>query len=212
MSNYSFIKIIMSTKKFSRNKQEKIDLIYNTFFNLVLEKGYHKTSTNHVAKSAKISIGTIYKYFPNGKEDIIRKYFEESMETVIDKEDLLNIDNNNINNFINQFITVLYQFHKKRKGYNLAFRSVVHSDEVLRTRHKEKLFAYFKELAQELRKKNENFNLISEDRLIEIFILLYNLVNAVLFHHLSVMKFFNTDEELIDFLSKLVLSSLKGFS
>lgn len=201
----------MSTKKFNRNKQEKIDLIYTTFFNLILEKGYHKTSTNHVAKSAKISIGTIYKYFPNGKEDIIRKYFEESMETVIDKEDLLNIDNNNISNFINQFITVLYQFHKEKKGYNLAFRSVVYSDETLRIRHKEKIFTFFKELAQELRKKNENFNIIPEKRLIEIFILLYNLVNAVLFHHLSVMKFFNTDEELINFLSKLVLSSLKGF-
>ena len=212
MSNYSFIVTAMSTKKFNRNKQEKIDLIYNTFFNLILEKGYHKTSTNHVAKSAKISIGTIYKYFPNGKEDIIRKYFEESMETVVDKEELLNIDNNNISNFINQFIKVLYKFHKEKKGYNLAFRSVVHSDETLRTRHKEKIFTFFKELAQELRKQNENFNIIPEKRLIEIFVLLYNLVNAILFHHLSVMKFFNTDEELIDFLSKLVLSSLKGFS
>ena len=212
MSNYSFIVIAMSTKKFNRNKQEKIDLIYNTFFNLILEKGYHKTSTNHVAKSAKISIGTIYKYFPNGKEDIIRKYFEESMETVVDKEELLNIDNNNISNFINQFIKVLYKFHKEKKGYNLAFRSIVHSDEILRTRHKEKIFTFFKELAQELRKQNKNFNIIPEKRLIEIFVLLYNLVNAILFHHLSVMKFFNTDEELIDFLSKLVLSSLKGFS
>ena len=202
----------MSKKKFSRNKQEKIDLIYNTFFTLILKKGYHKTSTNHVAKSAKISIGTIYKYFPNGKEDIIRKYFEESMETVIDKEDLLNIDNNNISNFINQFIAVLYKFHKENKGYNLAFRSVVHSDETLRARHKEKLFTFFKELAQELRKQNEIFAIIPEERLVEIFVLLYNLVNAVLFHHLSVMKFFNTDEELIDFLSNLVLSSLKGFS
>jgi len=212
MSNCSFNIIIMSRKKFSRNKQEKIDLIYETFFNLILKQGYHKTSTNHVAKSAKISIGTIYKYFPKGKDDIIREYFEESMETVIDKEDLLNIDNNNIRDFINQFIKVLYKFHKEKEGYNLAFRSVIQSDKALRVAHQEKLFSFFKELAQELRKKNEAFNKIPEERLIEIFVLLYNLVNAIIYHHLSVMKFFDTDDKLIEFLSTLVVCSLKGFN
>ena len=104
MSNYSFIIFIMSPKKFSRNKQEKINLIYKTFFRLILEHGYHKTSTNHVAKSAKISIGTIYKYFPKGKEDIIRNYFEESMKQFFKRINLLNINDENIKEFLNHFI------------------------------------------------------------------------------------------------------------
>jgi AcrR family transcriptional regulator len=212
MSNYSFYIIIMSSKKFSRNKQEKIDLIYETFFDLILKQGYHKVSTNHVAKSAKISIGTIYKYFPKGKDDIMRKYFEESMETVIDKEALLNINNNNIRDFIYQFIKVLYQFHKEKKGYNLAFRSIIQSNKTLRDLQKEKLFTSFKELAQELRKQNESFEKIPEKKLIEIFFLLYNLINAILYHHLSVMEFFDTDDKLIEFLSTLVICTLGGFT
>ena len=211
MSNCSFIIFIMSKKKFSRNKQEKIDLIYNTFFTLILKKGYHKTSTNHVAKSAKISIGTIYKYFPKGKEDIIRKYFEESMETMLDREDLFNIDNNNIGDFLNNFILELYKNHEEKKGYNLAFRSAIQSDKALLDAHKEKVFILFKDTAQKLRKENESFKQIPEERLIEVFIFIYNLINAILFHHISVMKLFDTGDKLVEFLSNIVDFSLKYF-
>ncbi|MFX1575121.1 MAG: TetR/AcrR family transcriptional regulator [Promethearchaeota archaeon] len=199
----------MSNKKFSRNKQEKIELIYKTFFNLVLKQGYHNTSTNHVAKVAKISIGTIYKYFPKGKKDIIRKYFEESMETMLDREDLFNITNENFRDFLNHFILELFKIHQENKGYNLAFRSAIQSDEALHKAHKEKIFIFFKERAQKLRRSNKSFKEIPEERLIEAFIFIYNLVNAIIYHHLAVMKLLNTDNKLIDFLSKLVFFSLQ---
>ncbi len=199
----------MSSKKFSRNKQEKIDLIYNNFFNLILKRGYHKVSTNHVAKSAKISIGTIYKYFPKGKEDIMRKYFQDSMQTMLDGENLININSDNIRDSLNHFILELFKNHVENKGYNLAFRSAIQSDKALLDAHKEKLFNLFKDRAQKLRKINKNFNQIPEEKLIETFIFLYNLINAVLYHHLSVMELFNTDDKLVEYLSSLVLFSLK---
>jgi len=200
----------MSTKKFIRNKQEKIDLIYDTFFNLILKQGYHKTSTNHVAKSAKISVGTIYKYFPKGKEDIIRKYFEESMENMLDREDLMNINNNNIRDFLNYFILELFKNHEENKGYNLAFRSAIQSDKTLYEAHKKKIYEFFKDRAQKLRKANKDFNKIPEERLIDTFIFMYNLVNAILYHHLSVMELFDTDDKLVEYLSNLVIFSLKN--
>ena len=106
MSKCSFNIITMSDKKFRRNKQEKIDLIYDTFFNLIIDKGYHKTSTNHIAEKAGISIGTIYKYFPDGKQDIMRKYFEETMENVFNTSDLFNINENKLRDFLKNFISV----------------------------------------------------------------------------------------------------------
>ena len=198
----------MSSKKFSRNKQEKIDLIYNTFFNLILKRGYHKVSTNHVAKSAKISIGTIYKYFPKGKEDIIRKYFEESMENMLNREELISINSTNIRDSLNHFILELFKNHKENKGYNLAFRSAIQSDKALYDTHKEKIFNFFKDRVQKLRKVNKNFNEIPEERLIEAIIFLYNLINAILYHHLSVMELFDADDKFVDYLSNLVVFSL----
>ena len=211
MSNYSFNNIAMQEKKFTRNKEEKIDLIYSTFFNLILKKGYHKTSTNHVAKAARISIGTIYKYFPNGKEDIIRNYFEDSMDSVLKIDDMLNINDNNIRDFLRQFITKLYKFHVEKQGYNLAFRSAIQTDKALLDAHKEKLFTSFKDIAQELRKENESFEKIPEDKLIKIFVFLYNLVNAIIFHHLSMMKLFDTDDKLTEYIFSLVVFSLNYF-
>jgi len=76
MSNCSFSFFVMTQKKFTRNPQEKIDLIYKTFFHLILENGYQNVSTNHIAKAAGISVGTVYLYFPGGKKDIINGYFE----------------------------------------------------------------------------------------------------------------------------------------
>ncbi|MFX1302378.1 MAG: TetR/AcrR family transcriptional regulator [Promethearchaeota archaeon] len=199
----------MSSKKFSRNKQEKIELIYKTFFNLILKRGYHKTSTNHVAKSAKISIGTIYKYFPKGKEDIIRKYFEESMKDFFNRINLININNENIREFLKHFILELFKNHVENKGYILAFRSAIQSDKRLLDLHIERIFIFFQDTAQKLRKTNENFNQIPEERLIEIFIFIYNLINAILYHHLFLMKLFDTDDKLVDYLSNLLVFSLK---
>ncbi|MFX1569741.1 MAG: TetR/AcrR family transcriptional regulator [Promethearchaeota archaeon] len=198
----------MSHKKFSRNKQEKINLIYKTFFRLILKDGYHKTSTNHVAKSAKISIGTIYKYFPKGKEDIIRKYFEESMKQFFKRINLININNENIKEFLNHFILELYKNHLENKGYIIAFRSAIQSDKNLLKSQKEEVFNFFKDMAQQLRIINESFKQIPENKLVEIFIFIYNLINAILYHHLTIMELFDTDEKIIDFLSNLVIFSL----
>ena len=209
MSNCSFNITIMSSKKFSRNKQEKINLIYDTFFKLILKQGYHKTSTNHVAKSAKISIGTIYKYFPKGKEDIIRKYFEESMETFLDSQDFSIVNDENVRDFLNRFVLDLFKNHEENKGYNLAFRSAIQSDKKLHNSHKEKIFIFFKDTAQKLRKINKNFKQIPEERLVETFIFIYNLINAILYHHLSIMELFDAEDKLVEYLSNLVIFSLK---
>ena len=209
MSNCSFNIIIMSSKKFSRNKQEKINLIYDTFFKLILKKGYHKISTNHIAKSAKISIGTIYRYFPKGKEDIIRKYFEESMENFLDSQDLSIVNDENIRDFLNRFVLDLYKNHEENKGYNLAFRSAIQSDKKLHNSHKEKVFIFFKDTAQKLRKTNKNFKQIPKDRLVETFIFIYNLINAILYHHLCIMELFDTEDKIVEYLSNLVIFSLK---
>lgn len=201
----------MSTKKFSRNKQEKINLIYDTFFNLILKQGYDKTSTNHVAKSAKVSIGTIYKYFPKGKEDIIRKYFEESMETFLDSQDLIDINSENVRDYLNHFVLDLFKNHQQSKGYNQAFISAIQSDKLLHEAYKKKILTIFKDTAQKLRASNENFKLIPEKRLIDVFIFLYNVVNAIIYHHLSVMELFDTDEKFVEYLSDLVAFSLKYY-
>jgi len=212
MSNYSLIVHIMQEKKFTRNKQEKIDKIFDIFFDLVLKNGYDKTSTNNVAEAAGLSIGTVYRYFPEGKKDIIRKYFEKSVETTMVIEDFKNLETNNIPSAFRGFISNLLKNSNANKGYNLAFRSAILSDPNLLDAHNKRVFDISKDFVKILRKSNEFFKSREEQRLIRGFVFIYNLSNAIIYHHIFFMKFFEKDEDLIDYLSNLMFFTIQTLS
>lgn len=194
----------MVEKKRTRNIQEKIDLIYKTFFDLVLEKGYSKTSTNLIAETAQISIGTVYRYFPNGKSDIITKYFENSKDIVFNVEDFEKIRENNFVNVFERFIRNNLENQKKNPGYSIAFRQAIMSDKELLEKYKTNIIRICTELARELRSSNRLLKTIPENRLIKVFVLIFNLIQANIFHHLFINKIFDDDDYFIRFLSNLV--------
>ena len=45
--------------------QQTVDLILDTAANLFVEVGYENTTTNAIAEKAGLSIGTLYRYFPD---------------------------------------------------------------------------------------------------------------------------------------------------
>jgi AcrR family transcriptional regulator len=202
----------MQEKKFTRNKQEKIDKIFDIFFDLVLKNGYDKTSTNNVAEASGLSIGTVYRYFPEGKKDIIRKYFEKSVETTMEIEDFKNLETNDIPSAFRGFISNLLRNNYANKGYNLAFRSAILSDPKLLEAHNKRVFDISKGFVKILRKSNEFFKSREEQRLIRGFVFIYNLSNAIIYQHIFFMKFFDKDEDLIDYLSNLMLFTIQTLS
>ncbi len=212
MSNCSLIVFIMQEKKFTRNKQEKIDKIYDVFFDLVLKNGYDKTSTNNVAEASGLSIGTVYRYFPEGKKDIIRKYFDKSVETTMEIEDFKNLKPNDIPSAFRGFISNLLRNNYANKGYNLAFRSAILSDPDLLDAHNKRVFDISKDFVKILRKSNEFFKSREEQRLIRGFVFIYNLSNSIIYHHIFFMKFFEKDEDLIDYLSNLMFFTIQSLS
>jgi len=202
----------MQEKKFTRNKQEKIDKIFDIFFDLVLKKGYDKTSTNNVAEAAGLSIGTVYRYFPEGKKDIIKKYFEISVETTMEIEDFKNLEPNDIPSAFRGFISNLLRNNYANKGYNLAFRSAILSDPNLLKAHNKRVLDISKGFVKILRKSNEFFKSREEQRLIRGFVFIYNLSNAIIYQHIFFMKFFEKDEDLIDYLSNLMFFTIQTLS
>ena len=194
----------MVEKKRTRNIQEKIDLIYKTFFELVLEKGYSKTTTNHIAERAQISIGTVYRYFPNGKSDILLSYFENSKDIVFNIEDFEKIREPNFVNAFEKFIRNNLENQKKNSGYHIAFRQAIMSDKELLVKYKNKIAKLNTEIVKELRASNPFFRTYKEQRLIKGFGFIFNLIQANIFHHLYIMKMFDDEEYFIKFLSNLV--------
>ena len=59
--------------KFRRNKEQKINEILDATVRLSQERGPNNFSINDIPQVANVSIGTVYRYFPKGKEDILRQ-------------------------------------------------------------------------------------------------------------------------------------------
>ena len=199
----------MSIKKKARNKEATIKKIYNVFFKLVLEEGFHKASTNKIAKEAKISIGTLYHHFPEGKKEIIRKYFENSVETSFNLEEFKKFNMSNIASVFRQFVLNILRNHKENKAYNIAFRSAILSDESLAQAHKERVVEISTGIVKELQETSEFFKSIEKKRLIRSFVFIYNIINAIIYHHTVFMDLFQNDDDLIDYVSNLLAFTIK---
>ena len=199
----------MSIKKKARNKEATIKKIYDTFFKLVLEEGFHKASTNKIAKEANISIGTLYHHFPDGKKGIIRKYFENSVETSFELDEFKKFNMSNIPSVFRGFVSNVLKNHKENKAYNLAFRSAILSDENLARAHKERVIEISTGIVEELQKTSEFFKSREKKRLINSFVFVYNIINAIVYHHIVFMDLFQGDEDLIDYVSDLLAFTIK---
>jgi AcrR family transcriptional regulator len=199
----------MSIKKKARNKEATIKKIYEIFFKLVLEEGFHKASTNKIAKEAKISIGTLYHHFPEGKKEIIRKYFENSVETSFNLEEFKKFNMSNIASVFRQFALNILRNHKENKAYNIAFRSAILSDESLAQAHKERVVEISTGIVKELQETSEFFKSREKKRLIRSFVFIYNIINAIIYHHTVFMDLFQNDDDLIDYVSNLLAFTIK---
>jgi AcrR family transcriptional regulator len=62
-------RLIPLKKPRQRRSKVTYDAILEATTQLLIEKGYNATTTNHIAERAGISIGSLYQYFPN-KETI----------------------------------------------------------------------------------------------------------------------------------------------
>ena len=194
----------MSITKKARSKEKTIKKIYDTFFKLVLVEGYHKASTNKIAKDAKISVGTLYHHFPEGKKDIIRRYFETSAETSFELGEFEKFDMSNMSSIFRGFVSNVLRNHKENKAYYMAFRSAILSDESLAQAHKERVIDISTELANKLQEKSEFFKSLEKARIIRSFAFVYNIVNAVIYHHIVLMDLFEEDDDLLDYVSNLL--------
>ena len=191
-------------KKFSRNKKEKIDLIINTTYDLIIENGYDKLSTNHIADRAKIGIGTIYRNFPNGKADIIHEMVKRNRHNIINLNLFNDIKLSKLSNSITQTMLNFIKFHRENIQFHLAFEQAFLSNR--------ELFHDFKSLVEDMisslikkLKQNKIFVNVSESQLKEKLFLVFNIVESIILRHILIVPLFETDEEFGSYLTNLVL-------
>ncbi|MFW9800506.1 MAG: TetR/AcrR family transcriptional regulator, partial [Candidatus Thorarchaeota archaeon] len=83
-SNPNWIVMAKGEKKFTRDKDAKIEEIIETMIDIIREKGFHRASVRDIPEKADVSIGTVYRYFPKGKEDIFFEIMRRNMRSITD--------------------------------------------------------------------------------------------------------------------------------
>ncbi len=126
-----------TTKKTNtrRQQQRSIDTrnkILAVGMDLLLKKGFHRITTDDIAKAAGLSTGIIYHYFKD-KKDILICALESHADNIFN--DVLQVYKTNIlrhggnfEEFLRQVIYYFLDYHKKNWEVHEEMESLYHSD------------------------------------------------------------------------------------
>jgi AcrR family transcriptional regulator len=195
--------VVVAPRVITRDKDEKIKLIYESFSRLVNSEGYEKVTTRKIAEDAGISVGIIYHYFTEGKPEIAAGFWEESLNVMMDPIFILKGSDDDIKREIKLHL----ENHRKNEALYRAFDQAI--------LEKKDLFEGLKRSRAELieTKIRANFTEINSptqlSELAEKYLRVYGLVDALVHRHLFQAPFAKSDEELVHILSDLSLRILR---
>ena len=192
-------------KKFSRNKQEKIDSIYKTFYKLLNEVSYDKITTNVIAEVSKISIGTIYRYFPEGKSSIMKGTLEHTSNKIFDIEDFNKMNEENLPEMIEYLIRKHLRIHQVNYQYHVAVNQAILSNQTLFKDYGENLKKMIGAIAEEIQQTSPLFTNLPRNYLNESLLRIFHTLEAFVHRHLFITPICATDEELVVFLKQVLL-------
>ena len=99
-------KVVTGDKRITRDKEAKIKAITEATVLLIETKGYEKVTIRDIAESAGVSVGLIYKYFPQGKFDILVKGLGlQTIEGLLSMKQPENIDYDDFPGYMRNFMT-----------------------------------------------------------------------------------------------------------
>jgi AcrR family transcriptional regulator len=98
---------------------------------LFSEKGYEKTTTNQIARRARVSVGTFYKYFVDKHEiflEIFRNYSLEIEKTILKELEPQKWEGVDFYTGILSLVKTAFQSHKHDPGLQRAFAHIAMKD------------------------------------------------------------------------------------
>lgn len=110
------------------NTKEKIT---NTAYKLFCEKGYYKTTSIEIAKTAGVSIGCFYSYFKDKDSvfyEILNMYNESFLQVVTEMSTLLEEYNEDKKKWLFSLFDKLIDIHTTSKDLNKELRILYDSD------------------------------------------------------------------------------------
>ena len=189
------------SKKFRRDKKSKIDSVVQATVALIAEKGYAGFSVNEIPDRTNLSIGTVYRYFPNGKRDILREIITRNNQILLEMISIDEFKKGTFDEFWKRVISSYLRGHREGLFSLTAMEYSYGSD----SQFKEVLGPIVAEFFQKLAHQINRFQVypeLSERNLLERVSLVFGFVGLIAKAPTS-SSFFMSDEQLVDYLMKL---------
>jgi len=111
-----------------RDKKAKIISIQDAMCMLIETKGYENVTIRDITEAAGVSIGLIYKYFPEGKSDIPKEISYRYMDKLLRIKQPETIDFNDFPGYMRDVIKNMQQFYKDNSPLIKALTMATLSD------------------------------------------------------------------------------------
>ena len=112
-------------KPLRRNKLAKIKAIIEATRTLVGKKGYVATTTNHIAEAAGVSIGLVYKYFPEGKGEIAYHISLHDHSSIMEKISLAGTKKGELHKRLHKMLLIWISQHRRNEPFLRAMNIVM---------------------------------------------------------------------------------------
>ena len=179
------------------------DKIIRVAEELIVKKGYNAISAREIARNAKMSVGTLYHHFPNGKLSILYEIILSYGNKFIENFDFSKIGDLSDPEIVSDYLLKLIEQHRQFapliKGFEIELftnKKVVSDLEALVM---SKETACIKQISDVILKFYPN---IKEPE--KTFSIAGRILNSLIHTHVIFENFFGTDEELVQILSKMI--------
>lgn len=147
----------MTTKSGPKN-QSKRELIMEAAIRVFAEKGFCNAKVKEVAKEAGVADGTIYLYFKN-KDDLLIRLFEDKMDGILSyfRDNLAHIDDpiDKLRAFFKLYFEIIHQDQELAEVFQVELRQ---SSKFLKDYHNQKFLDYLDIIASIIKEGiNEGF-------------------------------------------------------
>jgi len=193
----------------TRDRDSKTRQIIEATLQLINKKGYLTVTAREIAQEAGVSIGLIYKYFPEGKQDILREIGRHFVREILQFRTQEPVDFLNFPGFLKMSFSATIaherqyeQLYRALTMASLSDRMVLGGFEDIPKSDREEIIAFFL-----------SFRGINVDRFEDPWPFIarwLDLINGAILHHLMYPSAFTSDEELVGMLVEISLK-LWGF-
>ncbi|MFW9843398.1 MAG: TetR/AcrR family transcriptional regulator [Candidatus Thorarchaeota archaeon] len=185
-------------KKFTRDKESKINSILKATVDLIEEKGYSSFTVDDIPKRASLSIGTVYRYFPNGKSDILHEIITRNNRVLMEMINLRDSHEGSFYDFWRHVIDSYLRGHREAKFSLTAIEYSLGGDTQFTNILRPILMDFFQKLVS-IVSEFGTFSALSQKELYSRVAMAFGVAGLFVKSHVR-SSLFKSDEKLVDYL------------